>query len=221
MQFPREQLRRVPFLARYNGKTLKERRTRVLLLDGNGLGAAPGRIISLAIDDLVGADADIVLLVLGQFGQSLGGGSGLHRLCTGEVLLDAVLDLITLDGSSLLDGDLRLLALDVGGLGDLGSVDNDLRSGFVNGTQNLITFSAANDQIIGTALLGGSGDYVFLLGDASCMSGLAGLIGNAVQNITTSSTMLDTIPATALGAGGFDFVFDDILAGLMSLKASC
>ena len=65
MQFPRKQLRRVPFLARYNGKTLKERRTCVLLLDGNGLSTAPGRIISLAADDLVGTDADIVLLVLG------------------------------------------------------------------------------------------------------------------------------------------------------------
>ena len=90
MQFPKEQLRRVPFLARYNGKTLKERRTRVLLLDGNGLSTAPGRIVQLAIDRLVGTDADIILL-LSQLGQVLGSLSGVHMLSTLEVLPGAIL----------------------------------------------------------------------------------------------------------------------------------
>ena len=75
----------------------------MLLLDGNGLSTAPGRIISLAADDLVGTDADIVLLVLGQLGQGLGGSLGLHSLSTLEVLLGAILNLITSDGSCLLD----------------------------------------------------------------------------------------------------------------------
>ena len=167
MQFPKEQLRRVPFLARYNGKTLKERRTRVLLLDGNGLSTAPGRIISLAADDLVGTDADIVLL-LSQLGHGLGGSLGLDRLSTLEVLLGAILNLITSDGSCLLDGDLSLLALDVGSLGDLGCLDDDLCSGLVGRADDLAAISAADDQIIGTALLGGSGDYVFLLLQCAC-----------------------------------------------------
>ena len=193
MQFPREQLRRVPFLARYNGKTLKERRTCVLLLDGNGLSTAPGRIISLAADDLVGTDADIILLVLGQLGQVLGGSLGLHSLSTLEVLLGAILNLITSDGSCLLDSDLSLLALDVGSLGDLGSVDNDLSSGLVGLAQNLAAIGAADDQIIGTALLGGSGDYVFLLCYTSGVTGLTSLVRNAVQDFVADGAAGDIL----------------------------
>ena len=209
MQFPREQLRRVPFLARYNGKTLKERRTCVLLLDGNGLSTAPGRIISLAADDLVGADADIVLLVLGQLGQGLGGSLGLHSLSTLEVLLGAILNLITSDGSCLLDGDLCLLALVVLDTVDLRSLDNDLSSGLVLLAQNLAAVSAADDQIIGTALLGGGGDYVFLLGCCcGVVAGLADHQGSACQDFIADGAADDDIIGTVLRAGGFYDVFD-------------
>ena len=119
----------------------------MLLLDGNGLSTAPGRIISLAADDLVGTDADIVLL-LSQLGHGLGGSLGLDRLSTLEVLLGAILNLITSDGSCLLDSDLSLLALDVGSLGDLGCLDDDLSSGLVGRADDLAAISAADDQII-------------------------------------------------------------------------
>ena len=218
MQFPREQLRRVPFLARYNGKTLKERRTRVLLLDGNGLSTAPGRIISLAADDLVGTDADIVLL-LSQLGHGLGGSLGLDRLSTLEVLLGAILNLITSDGSCLLDGDLSLLALDVGSLGDLGCLDNDLSSGLVLLAQNLAAISAADDQIIGTALLGGSGDYVFLL--CCCCSVLAsGEQGMGGDNFLFAADLadLDHVIVAVFGAGSLynRFIVGDRSAEVMS-----
>ena len=70
----------------------------MLLLDGNGLSTAPGRKVQLAVDRLVGTDADIILLVLGQLGQVLGSLSGVHMLSTLEVLLGAILNLITSDG---------------------------------------------------------------------------------------------------------------------------
>ena len=173
----------------------------MLLLDGNGLSTAPGRIISLAADDLVGTDADIVLL-LSQLGHGLGGSLGLDRLSTLEVLLGAILNLITSDGSCLLDGDLSLLALDVGSLGDLGCLDDDLCSGLVLLAQNLAAISAADDQIIGTALLGGSGDYVFLL--CCCCSVLASSVDGESCNdflFAADFANLDQVIRAVLDAG--------------------
>ena len=179
----------------------------MLLLDGNGLSTAPGRIISLAADDLVGTDADIVLL-LSQLGHGLGGSLGLDRLSTLEVLLGAILNLITSDGSCLLDGDLSLLALDVGSLGDLGCLDDDLCSGLVGRADDLAAISAADDQIIGTALLGGSGDYVFLL--CCCCSVLASsgdLNGSNDFLVTADLAGVDHVVMAILGAGRLYIAF--------------
>ena len=121
----------------------------MLLLDGNGLSTAPGRKVQLAVDRLVGTDADIILLVLGQLGQVLGSLSGVHMLSTLEVLLGAILNLITSDGSCLLDGDLSLLALVVLDTVDLRSLDRPLSNGLMNSVHNLTAVSAASGQIIG------------------------------------------------------------------------
>lgn len=217
MQFPKEQLRRVPFLARYNGKTLKERRTRVLLLDGNGLGTAPGGIINLAADDLVGTDADIVLLILRQLGQVLGSSLGIDILCRLVALVGRILNLIAGDGGSLLQIDLCLLATVVLDLGDIGSLDNDLRSGLMRLAQNLAAVGAADNQIIGTALLGGSGDYVFLL--CCCCSVLAGggnLDGSVNFFVATDLAGVDQVVMAVLGASS---LYDAFFIGNIDISA--
>lgn len=83
----------------------------MLLLDGNGLSTAPGRKVQLAVDRLVGTDADIILLVLGQLGQVLGSLSGVHMLSTLEVLLGAILNLITVTEAAFLTVTLAFLPL--------------------------------------------------------------------------------------------------------------
>ena len=188
MQFPKEQLRRVPFLARYNGKTLKERRTRVLLLDGNGLSTAPGRIVQLAVDRLVGTDADIILLVLGQLGQVLRSLSSVHMLSTLEVLLGAVLNLITGDGSCLLDSDLRLLALDVGSLGDLGSLDDDLSSGLVGRRDDFAAISAAEPPFLVVAAT----TFSFFAAAAVCLP-VAGILTVATTSLSPQTLQTFTM----------------------------
>ena len=179
----------------------------MLLLDGNGLSTAPGRIVQLAIDRLVGTDADIILL-LSQLGQVLGSLSGVHMLSTLEVLPGAILNLIANDGSCLLDSDLSLLALVVLDTVDLRSVDNDLRSGLVGRADDLAAVSAADNQIIGTALLGGSGDYVFLL--CCCCSVLAGggnLNGSNDFLIAADLAGVDQVVMAILGAGSLYIAF--------------
>ena len=189
----------------------------MLLLDGNGLSTAPGRKVQLAVDRLVGTDADIILLVLGQLGQVLGSLSGVHMLSTLEVLLGAILNLIADDGGSLLDSDLSLLALVVLDTVDLRSLDDDLSSGLVGRADDLAAISAADDQIIGTALLGGSGDYVFLL--CCCCSVLASsgdLDGSVNFFVATDLAGVDQVVMAVLGASS---LYDAFFIGNIDISA--
>ena len=68
-----------------------------LFFDGDGLGVAPAGVVVDLADRLVGADADVVLLILGQLGDVLAGVLAAldgDRLGALELRRSAVLDLI-------------------------------------------------------------------------------------------------------------------------------
>lgn len=101
-----------------------------LLFDGDGLGVAPAGVIVDLAHCLVGADADVVLLILGQLGDGLAGAlvalDG-DRLGALELGRGAVLDLIAGDLGVLLPVCLQLFALVILHAGelDLCRIDGD------------------------------------------------------------------------------------------------
>ena len=93
-----------------------------LLFDGDELGVAPAGVIVDLAHCLVGADADVVLLILGQLGDGLAGAlvalDG-DRLGTLELGRSAVLHLIAGDLGVLLPVCLQLFALVILHAGEL------------------------------------------------------------------------------------------------------